>query len=232
MRAFTRMSATELTLLSRDPGTLFFMVAFPLMLLVLHTGSERIAVLVPSYLAMILAIGGISALPGFVVTYRERKVLRRLATTPIAPLAVLAAQVVAQLVMGLAGAAIIVVAALAAFGVDAPAHPAPLALAFVLTVLMTCSLGFLIAAVARTVRVADLLGLMIMFPMIFLSGAAIPREGLPPSLRAIGEYLPLGPAVTALREGWAGTPTALPLLALTGIIVVSTVISAALFRWE
>ncbi|NRQ31013.1 ABC transporter permease [Nonomuraea sp. NN258] len=232
MKAIARLSLAELTLLARDPGSLFFMVAFPMMLLVLNSGNDRLDIFVPSYMAMILAIGGIAALPGIMATYRERKVLRRLATTPVSPFALLAGQVVAQLVMGLAGSLIVVGTGVLAFGVDLPAHPLMLALSFVLCALTCCAIGFVIAAIAPRGRVADLLGMLVMFPMIFLAGAAIPREGLPEPLRRIGDYLPLSQGVTALRESWFGAPTATPLLILAGIIVVSTAVAAALFRWE
>ncbi|MFG3441382.1 ABC transporter permease [Nonomuraea sp. NPDC047897] len=232
MKGFVRLSLTELRLLARDPGSLFFMVAFPLMLLVLNSGNDRLDLFVPGYLAMIVAIGGMSGLPGIMATYRERKVLRRLATTPVSPVALLAGQVVAQLVMGLTGSLIVVGAAVVGFGAPAPGHPLMLAVAFLLCALMTCAIGFLIAAVAPRARVAELLGMLVMFPMIFLSGAAIPSEGLPEQMRRIGDHLPLTQGVTALREGWLGTPTALPLLVLAGIIVAGTAVAAALFRWE
>ncbi|MFD9943447.1 ABC transporter permease [Nonomuraea sp. NPDC059023] len=232
MRAFVQLSLNELRLLARDPGSLFFMVAFPLMLLVLNSGNKRLEIFLPSYMAMILAIGGIAALPGIVATYRERKVLRRLAVTPISPVMLLGAQVSAQVVMGLVGSLVVIGAGMVVFGVAPPAHPLPLVLAFALSALMTCAIGFVIAAVAPRARTADLLGLTVMFPMIFLAGAAIPREGLPETLRTVGDYLPLTQAVTAMREGWFGTPAAPPLLLLTGIIIVCTAIAAFTFRWE
>ncbi|UBU10701.1 ABC transporter permease [Nonomuraea gerenzanensis] len=232
MKAFAHLSATELRLLSRDPATLFFMVAFPAMLLLLNGSNDRLEVFVPGYLAMVLAIGGISTLPGVMASYRERKVLRRLATTPISPLVLLTAQIAAQLVMALAGAAILIGVAMLGFGVAPPAHPAALVLSFVLCALMCYAIGFVLAALAPRARTADLMGLLVMFPMIFLAGAAIPREGVPGELREIGAYLPLTQGVTALRESWLGDPAPMPFLILSAIIVLGTAIAVALFRWE
>lgn len=232
MKAFVQLSLGELRLLARDPASLFFMLAFPLMLLVLNSGNDRLEIFVPGYMAMILATGGLSALPGIMATYRERKVLRRLAATPVSPILLLAGQVVAQLVMGIAGSAIVVAAGVLGFGAPLPGHPAMLAVAFLLCALMTYAVGFVIAALAPRARAAEAMGLLALFPMIFLGGAAIPREGLNEELRQIGEYLPLTHGVTALREGWFGTPTAPPLLILGGIIVVGTALAVALFRWE
>ncbi|MFC4058884.1 ABC transporter permease [Planomonospora corallina] len=234
MKAFALLSAAELRLLARDPGSLFFMVAFPLMLLILNSGGEgpEIEIFLPGYIVMILAIGGLSALPATVATYRERKVLRRLAATPVAPLTLLAAQIGAQIVMGLAGSAIVVGVGVLGYGAGLPDHVAVSLLAFLLCALMLYALGFVIAALAPRAKAAELLGLLVMFPMIFLGGAAIPREGLSEELLRMGEHLPLTYAVTALRDGWFGSPGALPLLVLAGITVIGTAVAAVLFRWE
>jgi ABC-2 type transport system permease protein len=104
--------------------------------------------------------------------------------------------------------------------------------AFVLCALMCYAVGFVIAAVAPRARAAELMGMLVMFPMVFLAGAAIPREGLPGELRELGEHLPLTYAVTALRDGWFGDPALMPYLFLSAIIVVGTALAVALFRWE
>lgn len=232
MKALGRLSASEIVLLARDPGSLFFMLAFPIMLLVLNSGNDSLEIFFPSYLAMILAIGGIAALPGILASYRERKVLRRLAITPVSPVTLLLAQVGAQVLMGLIGSVLLFAVGLIAFDVDLPAHPLPLALAFVVCSLMTCSIGFVIASFAPNDRAANLIGMVVMFPMIFLSGAAVPPEALNSTLRRIGDWLPLTQGVQALRDGWFGTPEAFPLLVMAGIIAVCMAIAGALFRWD
>ncbi|MGI5158310.1 ABC transporter permease [Microbispora sp. CA-102843] len=229
MKAFTALTATELRLLFRDPASLFFMMAFPLMLLVLKRGDDDA---VPGYIAMIVTIGGMGALPGIVASYRERKVLKRLATTPISPVLLFGAQLVAQVAAGLAGSVLLVVAAVAVFGAQAPGNVLMLAAAFLLCSVMVCSLGFVIAAVVRNTRGASLVGMLVMFPMIFLAGAAVPRKALPGSLRRIGDFLPLTPGVEALGNAWSGTAAVFPLLILAAIIVVATAVATALFRWE
>ncbi len=233
MTALWRLSVTEVKLRSRDTAAVFFMVAFPLLLLVLNaSGGNRAERYVPGYMAMILAIGGLGGLPGIVATYRERKVLRRLATTPVAPVTLLAAQLVSQLVAGAAGSALLVALGTLAYDMDLPAHPWQLALAFGTSALALCALGFLTAAVAPTARAAEAIGLVIFFPMIFLSGAAVPREALSVMLDRVGAHLPLSYAVTALHQGWSGSLHAFPLLPLAVIIVVAAALAAKLFRWE
>ncbi|GII92109.1 ABC transporter permease [Sinosporangium siamense] len=232
MRPFTHLAAMELKLLARDSGNVFFMVALPLLLLILNSENKTLTNFLPGYIAMALAIGGINTLPGVIGSYREGKVLRRLATTPISPLALLGAQFVAQMVLGLLATLIIVGAGILVFGVDPPRHPLSLALAFLLCSTMANTLGFLIASVARTAISAGVMGLMVMFPSIFLAGAAVPRGGLPESVQRVGDFLPLTYGVTALRQGWFETPTLMPFLLLIGIIVICTAGAAFLFRWD
>ncbi|MEV6157308.1 ABC transporter permease [Nonomuraea sp. NPDC052129] len=229
MKAFTALTTTELRLLLRDPASVFFMMAFPLMLLVLKRGDSGA---VPGYMAMIAAIGGMGAMPGIVAAYRERKVLKRLATTPISPVLLLGAQLVAQVAAALVGSALLVVAAIVGFGAKPPTNVPLLAVAFVLCSVTVCALGFVIAAIVRNTRGASLIGMMVMFPMVFLAGAAVPRKALPDSLRAIGDFLPLTPGVDLLNAAWTGAAALFPMMILTGIIVAGTAVAAALFRWE
>jgi ABC-2 type transport system permease protein len=56
-----------------------------------------------------------------------------------------------------------------------------------------CAIGFVLAALAPNARTANAIGFVIYFPMIFLSGAVIPRHALATSMRRIGEVLPLAP---------------------------------------
>ncbi|MEU6717042.1 ABC transporter permease [Nonomuraea sp. NPDC046802] len=229
MKAFTALTTTELRLLLRDPASVFFMMAFPLMLLVLKRGDSGA---VPGYIAMIAAIGGMGALPGIVAAYRERKVLKRLATTPISPVLLLGAQLVAQVVAALVGSTLLAAAAIVLFGAQPPANVLVLAVAFLLCSVTVCALGFVIAAVVRNTRGASLIGMLVMFPMIFLAGAAVPRKALPDSLRAIGDFLPLTPGVDVLNAAWTGAFAPFPMVILAGIIVAGTAVAAALFRWE
>ncbi|SDM20419.1 ABC transporter permease [Nonomuraea jiangxiensis] len=229
MKAFTALTNTELRLLLRDPASMFFMTAFPLMLLVLKRGDSGA---VPGYLAMIAAIGGMGALPGVIASYRERKVLKRLAVTPVTPVMLLGAQLVAQILAGLGGSVLLVGVSITLFDGEPPGNVLLLAAAYLLCAVMVCALGFVIAALVRNARGANLVGMLVMFPMIFLSGAAVPRKALPDSLRQIGDFLPLTPAVEALGHGWAGTAAVFPFMILAGIIVAGTATAAALFRWE
>ena len=103
MTATVRLATVEWRLLRREPLVLFFGVAFPVILLVVFglatDGPDRdlgglslVEAYVPILAAFNLAILGTSGLPTTLATYRERGILRRLATTPVAPWRMLSAQ--------------------------------------------------------------------------------------------------------------------------------------------
>jgi ABC-2 type transport system permease protein len=234
MRAFWKLTVTEFKLFLREPLAIFFILAFPLILLWLN-GSQggEMDRLVPGYVALVVATVGLTQLPGVLATYRERGILRRLATTPVPPATVLGAQLVVQLAASTLGVALLLAVAGAFYGVALPRAVPAAVLVYLAGALALYAVGFVLAALAPNARTANAVGFVVYFPMIFLCGAVIPREALSSSMRRIGELLPLGPVVTALRDAWAGTGiTALTLAALAAMIAVASAVGIRLFRWE
>jgi ABC-2 type transport system permease protein len=244
MRPLWKLTVTETKLYLREPAAVFFTLAFPLLLLWLNGGSGNrpraelggrgvMDVLVPGFVAMVLALAGLTNLPGLLATYRERGILRRLAVTPVSPTTLLAAQLLAHLAVATAGTLLIVAAGTVLFDLNPPRDPGRLLAAYLLGALALLAVGSVLAALAPTARVAEAAGLAVFFPMIFLSGAAVPRESLSAGMRRIGEVLPLTPVVDGLRAAWeGGGPGLLTLAALAAILVVATAVAARTFRWE
>ncbi|PSQ84443.1 MAG: hypothetical protein BRD30_11735, partial [Bacteroidetes bacterium QH_2_63_10] len=78
-----------------------------------------------------------------------------------------------------------------AFGVPLPEHPLLLFGALLLAGLSLLAVGFLLGAVVPTVRAAQAVGNALFFPMLFLSGAAIPQFLFPEWLKTASLALPL-----------------------------------------
>ena len=235
MHAFWKLTVSELKLFVREPLAVFFILAFPLILLWLN-GSQfgnEVDELVPGYVALVLATVGLTQLPGVLATYRERGILRRLATTPVPPATVLGAQLVVYLIAGAVGVALLLVAATVFYDLALPQATAAAALVYVAGALAMCALGFIVAALAPNARTANAIGFVVYFPMIFLCGAVIPRDALAASMRRVGEVLPLGPVVTGLGDAWSGAGLDLAaLVALAVMIAVASVVGTRVFRWE
>jgi ABC-2 type transport system permease protein len=77
--------------------------------------------------------------------------------------------------------------------------------------------------------------MVLMYPMLILSGAAWPRELMPAGVAKISTFLPLTYVVNLLRGLWSGQPWGDHLLdmgVLAAMLVLGVVISAKTFRWE
>src|ERR1700745_1393513 len=116
-------------------------IALPLVLMIIfgeltsfHQPSAALGGLTgfDTYVPIIMVLGltmlTLLGLPTPLVSYRELGILRRLSTTPVPPSWLLAAQVVVQLGIALAGLLIVNVVSVVAFGAPVPTSPAGLAL--------------------------------------------------------------------------------------------------------
>ncbi|MEU8299400.1 ABC transporter permease [Micromonospora sp. NPDC048909] len=244
MHAFRQILRIETRLYLRDLPTLLTTVGLPTLILVVlglipalrkpdpnFDGQTFVSYFAPSLLVVTLAMVAVNVLPAVLATYRERGVLRRLATTPASPAALLAAQLVLALAGILVSALLVILVARLAFGVPLPRHPLGFTVAFVLGTAALLALGLLIAAVARTSKAAQALAVPLFLVTMFFGGVYLPRFLLPDFLARIGDYTP--PGVQALLDAWTGTPPRPLHLAIMAVVaVVAGGTAAKLFRWE
>ncbi|HET6706659.1 ABC transporter permease [Amycolatopsis sp.] len=246
MRLLTVATRIELALFLREPAAVFFTLALPALLLVISAGSTPWPALqadglttadglVPGLIVMVMLTAGLMALPETLAGYREHGVLRRLQASPMRPWQVLGAHAGTQAAVTAVGLTLLAGIAIAAYGARLPggAGLAALALALLIALAAVLGVGFLIAGVAPTTRTAQAVGAALYFPAIFISGAVIPREGLPVAVRAIGDWLPFSYVVQGVREAWWDGRFDLPAL---GIGAATAVLAAGaatrLFRWS
>ncbi len=247
MRGFWKLTLTELKLFLREPMASFFTLVFPLMLLFLFGsifgndpieafgGYGSVDMSVPAYTAMIIATSGLLSLPIAMASYRERGILRRLSATPLRPQAVLGAQVIVLFFMTALGMALLVIAAKLVYNLRFDGHLLSVLAAFILSSLSFFALGFVLAGLFPTARTAQVVCMVLFYPMIFLSGAAMPREILPEVMQRFAEFLPLSHVVTLLQGVWKGQPLrdhGLEAGILATLLVAGIVISAKTFRWD
>ena len=247
MRRFAKLLTVQLKLYLREPVAAFFTLVFPSALLVLFGniygndpnplfgGRGTVDVEVPSYIALVIASVGLMSAPIATASMREKGVLRRLRVTPLPPGMYLAADVAANFLMNLAGVALLVVVGRVGWGMRFDGHWASAAAAFTLSAGAFLSLGYLLASVVPTSRVANVVGMVLLYPMIFLSGASIPLEVLPPHVREWARFVPLAYVVRLMRGMWEGQPWSnhwSSVAVLGAMAVVSGAVAARLFRWE
>ncbi len=247
MRGLRKLTWVEAKLFLREPAAAFFTLLFPLVMLFIFgsiygneptdyfDGHGAVDVSVPAYIAMIIATVGLLSITINIAVYRENGILRRYRATPLRPQAILAASVLVNLVMTFLGGLLLILAATVVYGLHFEGNAVGVLLAFLLSALSFFALGFVIASVSPTARVAQVLGMVLFYPMLFLSGATIPWQELPEWLRRFSEFLPLTHVVTLLQGLWFGEPFGDHLkevAVLLGVLVVGVLITVETFRWE
>ncbi|MFF6953689.1 ABC transporter permease [Streptomyces iakyrus] len=237
---------SEFRLFRREPGSLFWILLFPGLLLgILGSvpsfreaqdglgGLRTVDVYVPVSVLIALIMAGVQAMPPVLTGYRENGILRRLSTTPVRPASLLAAQMLVNGLAAVASALLTLTVGRLVFDVRLPEQPAGYLLALLLAVLAALSLGAVVSARARTTKIATAIGTAVFFPMMFCAGVWVPVQAMPDLLARIVEYTPFGAAARALDEAAAGSwPGWAHLGVLAAWTAVLSVSAARWFRWE
>jgi ABC-2 type transport system permease protein len=248
MKSLSKMTWMEAKLFLREPVGVFFTLAFPLIMLFIFgtiysnvpsgpgsSGAEGISNLIPAFISMVIGITGLMAITITMATYRENGVLRRLRTTPISPMIILLAQVVVIFIMTALGTTLLVIAGRLVYHVSFAGNVLSMLGGFTLASLSFFGIGFILAGVMPTARVAQIVAMVLLYPMLILSGAAWPRELMPASVQKIAAFLPLSYVVNLLRGLWLGQTWGDHLLdvgVLLSMLLLGIVISVKIFRWE
>lgn len=249
-RGLGTLMRTEARLFLRDPGAVFFALAFPTVLLLGmghlipgmresvtdmpgFAGLEVIHLWGPVVVATAIATVSLTTLPAYVSSYRENGVFRRLSTTPMRPKGVLAAHVAVS-----GGALAVAVAVAVAGGVltlDLPLPDNPLLVlaAFALATLALFAIGLIVAGLAPKASTASGIGMLLYFPMLFFAGLWLPISQMPDTLATIATLTPLGAASSRHGTSPPNQPAVIAsLAALAGWTVVGYPVAAKVFRWS
>ncbi|GAA1734174.1 ABC transporter permease [Luedemannella helvata] len=191
----------------------------------------------PGLLGWAIATGATFGAAMTLVTWRHKKLLRRLRLAPINVGSVLAARVGVSIVIALVQMAIFLgVAVLPYFGLvlsDSWWMSIPLVLVGTLAFL---SIGLLAGSFAKTPEAANVIANLVVLPMAFLSGAFFPLDNAPGWLQAVGNALPLKHLVDGMQAVMVRGESPGAVLPQLGILaafaVVTSAIAALLFRWD
>ena len=154
MSALSRLTLTETKLFFREPPAVFFVLVFPPLLLVILGlvpsfreaepdlgGASPIDIYTQIIITMAIAMLALNALPQSFATYREKGILRRLATTPVRPAAMLGAQLLMCTAMAFGIMVVVLVIANAAFDVPLPDNIPAYLVGYLLCVVSMLCLG-------------------------------------------------------------------------------------------
>ena len=251
MRRLLKMTWLELKLFAREPITVIFTLAIPLIFLFImggvfgntpDTGDEGFVAFrgvgpmdyyIPAYIALVVASLGLIGLPVHLAAYRERGVLRRFRASSVGLRNILGSQAAVMFVIGILGSIILIVAAIAVYEPRFPASPWLVLPAFVLATLCFASLGVMLGSILPTARAAQGVGVLLWFVMDIIGGAGPPPEVLNSAMTWVARFMPLTHTIRLVQDPWLGfgwnvTET----LIVVGITVMAALISLRFFRWE
>ncbi|HWE91842.1 MAG TPA: ABC transporter permease [Pseudonocardiaceae bacterium] len=234
----------------RDPRMIVFSLIQPLVMLVLFsqifasiaktpgfpTGVSYIDYLMPAILVNTAMGSAIQSGAGLVNDMRNG-VLARFRALPIAPASVLVARSLSDLVRTAFQLVIMLLFATVVFGFK-PAGGAPgVIAALAMGLVVSWALGWIFLAVASWVRNAELMqmvGFLLMFPLMFASSSYVPIANLPGWLQAVAQVNPMTHAVNAARDLALATPVGngvLDTLAISALLAaVGAVLAVRGFR--
>ncbi|HEY7359136.1 MAG TPA: ABC transporter permease [Ktedonobacterales bacterium] len=170
------------------------------------------------------------------VFWREEGITKRLAATPLAPIAMISGQLLARLLLSIAQEVVLIALAIWLFNIQIYGNWGLLALVIVLGALTMLAIGFAVAGFFKKSQAANAGILLVSFPMMFLGGSYFPVSQISGVLGSIIHALPLYYLNDALRQivnngaGWAAIQTSV--LILVAWIVASMLITWRAFRWQ
>jgi ABC-2 type transport system permease protein len=242
LRAFLALYRGHLLSYQRTRTAIYWSLAFPVFFLLMfgfvfgRGNPEDTRFVMPGLFTITIISGSMFGIAMRVVSERETGILRRHRVTPVSPVAV----VTAHGATALTTLAMSFVIQLIVAGLLFHFQPKGPVWAFVLVFLLggaaLIPIGLIVGSVARDSRSAPAIANFLFFPLMFLSGSAIPFTMLPAWMQGVGRLLPTTyineslQAVVVRGEGLSKVAVPLVVLALTALIGIA--LNGLLFRWE
>ena len=252
MKAMRAVAWAFLKIYLREPAVLFFLYAFPSMLLILfglifgnkmqpgahvaapHAPAGYVDLQVPALAVMAMGTVAFQQIPSSTAMRRDSGVLRTLRSQHLSPALYIGADLLVHLLLITFNLLLMSGLGRAMFGMRFKGSLGMVLLGMLFCAVTLFSLGYFLAGVLPSPRLASAIGNSLFFPMMFLSGIAIPLASMPPRLARYGSWSPMGHAVHVMQGLWLGQSwpqIQTSLIVLAVLMVLSTAITLKAFRW-
>jgi ABC-type multidrug transport system permease subunit len=199
-------------------------------------GSRYIDWLIPGLLGMNIMGTGMWGIGFAIVWARTKKLLKRLAATPMSRAQYLLAQVLARLVFLVIEVTALLVFAWAVFAVPVRGSLVTLSVVAIIGAMAFGGLSLLIASRAKTIEAASGWMNAVMLPGWILSGVFFSAANFPAVMQPLIHVLPLTALNDALRavmlDGASMAAVSAELAIMSAWAIVSFVTALKLFRWQ
>ena len=241
-RAFLALYRGHLLAYRRTRTAIYWSLAFPVFFLLMfgfvfgRGNPEETRFVMPGLFTITIISGSMFGIAMRIVSERETGILRRHRVTPVSPVAVVMAHGATALTTLTMSFVIQLVVAAILFHFQPKGSPAAFALVFLLGAAAMIPIGLIVGSVARDSRSAPAIANFLFFPLMFLSGSAIPFTMLPAWMQNVGRLLPttyVNESLQAVIVRGAGLGQVIvPLVVLALTAVVGIALNGLLFRWE
>jgi ABC-2 type transport system permease protein len=190
--------------------------------------------LIPGLIGFSILTSPMFSLVDISSTYRKEGIFRELSLTPLTRGEWLSARIVWYILLTLASAAIVIGFGAGVFSAHVKLNLGLLPF-LVVGPFFFVSLGMLCGSVSKTPETAALIGNVLTFPMMFLSGTFFTVSSFPPGLQTVARLLPLYYVIDGMNQVMLFSNTARALTDLAIVLVASVVtflLAVRLFRWR
>ncbi|HUO43078.1 MAG TPA: ABC transporter permease [Methylomirabilota bacterium] len=156
--------------------------------------------LAPGFMALTVITGSLQGVATAISREKEQGTMDGLLASPISHQSIILGKVAAQTVRGLIQGFLILALSMLLFGVRIFGSPIIMVIVMVLGTASFVGVGIIMTAVAPDQETAQMMTMLLQFPMMFISGILFPIEQLPTWLQIVGKAFPLYYAADALRK--------------------------------
>jgi ABC-2 type transport system permease protein len=190
--------------------------------------------LIPGLIGFSILVSPMFSMVSISSEYKKNKLFKQMSLTPLTKLEWLASKVLFYILLSVFSFLLMVAVGVFLFGahITLTVWLIPF---FILGPMLFCSLGMLVGTVTKSVESASVLGNIITFPMMFLSGTFFPISLMPGYLQTVAHGLPLFYVIEGLNNvmTYGNIPSALIDIAVVTVITVVVFVAAAkLFKWR
>jgi len=162
--------------------------------------TNQFEFLAPGFMALTVVMGTLAGLGAAISREKEQGTMDGIMVAPISRNSIVAGKMIAQTVRGLIQGFLILGLSMLLFGVQVYGSPVLMVVVMLLGVASFAGIGLIVTSVAAEQETAQMMMMLLQFPMMFLSGLLFPMDQLPGWLQWVGKALPLYYAADALRK--------------------------------
>ena len=162
--------------------------------------SSSFQFLAPGFMALTVITGSLQGVANAISREKEQGTMDGLLVAPIPHRSIILGKVGAQTVRGLIQGFLILGLSMVLFGVQIYGSPIIMVIVMVLGTASFVGVGIIMTAIAPDQETAQMMTIILQFPMMFISGILFPIDQLPVWMQYIGKALPLYYAADALRK--------------------------------